>query len=1298
MADDQQNLQVTITATDAGATAVLADVQAKIEAIEAELKAVGASGASAGSSIASGMSQVADKAGAASGAAAVLGGSAKAAKNELSDLNEVGGNAARMFSALGVEGGEAAGRVGALVGALGSMTAVAPELVAFFAVLAAGMAVFDFFKQGVKDAEDLQSEMSSMGASIRAQGGDWSALSGQIKEFIDSESMASGFTENEMASALNSLVTSLAGVESGTKAVSDSEKILAVAEEVAIAKHISLAEATHDITEAEAGRGMALAQLDPRIKTMIQDHDTLDQVLKVLHDDYQDQLKDTDSAQMAQARLHAALAATGEELGSRLLPYIVQLSTELIGIIPAAEDMGSAVVDVFQTISHTVGIAIHDITAFHDAVDLVDIGHVNEELNKSLADQNWLSKNDPASALKKFQQAATDYGKAYKTAENEITAAIKQHIAAVDNLNTSFNPTLGTKAPSSGSGYTPPVLTDEIDQDKLETQAQEENMRVSDALADAKDRATVAEASLSAAMKDATTVAGEQSAQAALDAKTIEDLSAQHKILNNAIYDETRMLGVDSAAHQAATAKYEAAKAALTSFTQAHAGEKEVAEADKETIEKLRAAYQGAEQEWEKTGSVVHTLTGEIRAHREEAARDAAQQLTLASSARDAAASAERDWDKYYQDQQQKAADDLATFRLSNAQKVVYFAQQLSSVQSLISQNQAALDALYQEDVAAFKAGDFAKVRDVEQTMAQISALILHEVDQAKQYDEDELNAKKEILQQEADAYKAMIDKEEQITQTFLDDILTEHKTFAQEIKSVMDSMLKDYIAGMSKAMFPQNAGQTGSTNGFAQFFQGFFGGVSGSSAQTQNADTQLQNAGMKLESVATGPQTQAAQALSGSAQQLDQAALALQRSSSSNGGTSGLATYPTPSGNALVTYTGGVDADEITTDFNTASTAGDNTTYPLSGGQSIMLGWNGASTASLGGDEGDQALSEIPGVGVPLSMTNVSSVAPAGASSAFSKIGSYVSEALMGYMMGQSINSLENPNEAPGDSSATFAGIGGALGDIGGTIVGGPVGGFIGSILGSLVGGLFGNHETEAQEPDIYTPGYGQFVSNMIGTYGTYNGQTIQAQQAYNQYEGGTPEGQQVYQELADLPKNLSPVVEGLASQLRALEDGDTNSNALEIKSESQGMFTLESGATVSVQQYMQMIGEFMSETAGMIPTFQLTRAYPNLNKSTLKQTGEYDPTVSYGPLPPQGTPPPYSNQPGYPNGPSGPNGQRQINLTVNVNGTVIGGGQIPDQVAQEIAQALQRLDIGTAAGGISTRLGSSRGGGGDW
>lgn len=71
-----------------------------------------------------------------------------------------------------------------------------------------------------------------------------------------------------------------------------------------------------------------------------------------------------------------------------------------------------------------------------------------------------------------------------------------------------------------------------------------------------------------------------------------------------------------------------------------------------------------------------------------------------------------------------------------------------------------------------------------------------------------------------------------------------------------------------------------------------------------------------------------------------------------------------------------------------------------------------------------------------------------------------------------------------------------------------------------------------DVSEPNYGTPWtYGQFVSNMLGTYGTYNGQTIQAQQGYNVYEGGTSMESQLADELKTLPKNLSPVVEGLAS-----------------------------------------------------------------------------------------------------------------------------------------------------------------------
>lgn len=53
-------------------------------------------------------------------------------------------------------------------------------------------------------------------------------------------------------------------------------------------------------------------------------------------------------------------------------------------------------------------------------------------------------------------------------------------------------------------------------------------------------------------------------------------------ILNNAIYDESRTLAAENAVKAEASLQYRAALAALNDFTQAHRGEKDMSEADKE--------------------------------------------------------------------------------------------------------------------------------------------------------------------------------------------------------------------------------------------------------------------------------------------------------------------------------------------------------------------------------------------------------------------------------------------------------------------------------------------------------------------------------------------------------------------------------------------------------------------------------------------------------------------------------------------------------------------------------------------
>lgn len=169
--------------------------------------------------------------------------------------------------------------------------------------------------------------------------------------------------------------------------------------------------------------------------------------------------------------------------------------------------------------------------------------------------------------------------------------------------------------------------------------------------------------------------------------------------------------------------------------------------------------------------------------------------------------------------------------------------------------------------------------------------------------------------------------------------------------------------------------------------------------------------------------------------------------------------------------------------------------------------------------------------------------------------------------------------------------------------------------LLSGIIGGLFGNHETPAEEPDISEPtygtqwSYGQFVADVTGAPGTFNGQVINPQQG----DWGTSGlYAQIGYDINHLPIGASsnPQLESLIKQLDALNPNNA-SNGWSIDSESQGMFTLGSGKQISVQDYMQLMSEFLGayKAAGgtsAVPTFELSRTYPNLNISHLHQVGD--------------------------------------------------------------------------------------------
>lgn len=144
------------------------------------------------------------------------------------------------------------------------------------------------------------------------------------------------------------------------------------------------------------------------------------------------------------------------------------------------------------------------------------------------------------------------------------------------------------------------------------------------------------------------------------------------------------------------------------------------------------------------------------------------------------------------------------------------------------------------------------------------------------------------------------------------------------------------------------------------------------------------------------------------------------------------------------------------------------------------------------------------------------------------------------------------------------------------------PVLPILGALLGGFGGSLFGDHFPISDEPDIGEPvvggvNYGQFVANMTGESGSFNGQTMNP---FSQYSG--PQDAESYQLEQDVQKVLgspsqypSQLVQ-LAHQLQQYNPGN-EPYGFSINSEKNDVFTLHSGAQVNVQTYQGLVQQFM-------------------------------------------------------------------------------------------------------------------------
>lgn len=1164
MADDTQNLSVTISAQDAGATGVLIDVRSKIAAIEQELATLGPAAQTAGTQVAAG----AEKASVGLGTVAK---SSVAAGEGLRALEGQTGTIARGLEAMGIQAGESAARVEAMIGALDGMSAAVPGLVAVGAALTVLWRTFDFFHEGVADAAEFQSQMSSLGAAVENQGGNWAQLSSQVRAFIAAESEASGIAQTQLITALNQLVTS-------NISVADSEKILGVAEEVAVAKHRDVIEVTHEIIEAEAGRGIALAQLDPRIKTMIQDHVHLSEVLRVLHGDNKNQLDDTQSLEVTQARLGAAYQALGMEVGSHLLPILTQLSAIMIGAIPGIEDLAKALADglggAFGIVGHGAAAAYHGILAVATAA-VGDLKDAKDEGAASLAQLGEMGKSFGHATIGwmgDIGHAAGDMAGAYSHAENEITASIKKHVDALRDLNLQQDPRLGLlpKGKGAGGGFEPSDVL-------IPPEATRESSGALDAYHNSLSAVQAATLALKQIVDTSSTSDSlkaahlEQLASAADHARAqVESLIPQVAAERDSVASSVSAVNAKYAAYKSATEALNELETKLKDHTKLSRDERDALDAAKNKQHEAAAEYHNA-------NSALTELTSSLNKHTEQLKKDTAE-ITANTTAEDEA------W-KSYNDAVDKAnlgyQAAVATYHKSLEQQIAYWQQRLAIDQ------QGGTAELQQAGE------DYAHLIEVQTQFYEKS------VDAAEEAQKKIIEAQKQADQQQIQEYGKLVD-----------DLVAGGNTLKDRLKKVWNDILQDFTHMIEQMIMKSiNFGNAG--GGATPSFGG-------------------------LTSIFAGPG-------------------AIPSTSTANGALYSAVDASNPA--ATSTWTQNMSADTYLNPLYVAAAPGSNV---AAGGGSL----NPADAAALINPAGFAAAQNVEYATPPVAGSSGASGIPSLPSGGNSLLASL----FQGLAIGGAAASITGGN-------TTWGSIGGLLGGgLGMLLHANPLVGMGIDVLTGLLGGLFGDHWTPAQQPDISEPTYGtpwtysQFVANMTGAPGSFNGQTIIPQ---GQYWGSNNMGSQLAYDLSHLPigSNTNSALTDISKQLQSLMGNSPT--GLDIASESQGMFTLDSGAKISVQAYMDLVNEFLGAYGaaggqGAVPSFTISRTYPNLNLSKMHQT--YPPSSSSG----TGT------------SGTGSTGAIATAPTIHVDfsgATIVGPGGM-DSVIQQIEQALQRAQAGQIPG----------------
>ena len=751
MAQDEQ-LTVRIRADVGNAVSGTSEVAAAFDRLAALIIANGVSGEKAGAQVAAGQEVAAKAATHHAEAQTVLG--ATIGKTEVAT-----NSAARVFGILGFRTGEATERVLALTEALDALkTSAGPLLLIGAAALALG-AAFGALSEGVEIASEMESAMASLGVAVTNAGGSFDEAKDKIESFLQTESEATGFTKGELVSSLRDLVD--AGVSVG-----DAMKILSVSEDVARASGRSLTDVTNAIKSAELGRPQGLERIDIGLKSLIQSHASLSVVLTKLASDMSGSAAaSAETLAGKQRSLDVAFDEVKETIGNALLPVLKDLNDMFIGSIKVGGDFGHAISDVFIGIGETVGSLAKKLG--FTATALFDFFHMDfkggaEAFHQALA-------VDMTGAKKRYSDGMNEIGLVFEEGDLGATGRSVEaaHAAArthPDLSSLDYDPNLGTTgkghhkkahahAEKPAENYGADIVLDAEPTNRYATaqKALDEQMR---ALTDS-------ERGYKIAVDLSTTASGQAAAKSALETKEKSDALQASILLSRAINQETSERKAAEEAVVDQTAATHAVGKAYNTLLDAMNASGHATAAQKLELKELKQVLDEHTKTLHTAQTAVSTLTGEI--DKNTAALEA-QKQKYEETGKAAAAKA--------------LAENVAATKLAEqgvkerADRVTGLVDEEATYKKSLEQQLAYYQARYAASVAA------------------------HGLDagESKKYYDEIIKLEGEQFKKRADAYTTFISTATSIEKTFIDDVISKHKSLRDSLADVWKSILADYV------------------------------------------------------------------------------------------------------------------------------------------------------------------------------------------------------------------------------------------------------------------------------------------------------------------------------------------------------------------------------------------------------------------------------------------------------------------------------------------------------------------------